>query len=247
LKDHWTVFHNDEKWAPLSFRGYFTIGAEYMNMRFPDKANEYYDKAQTTGAWDGNLLGNIIGYYIVKGDHRAALSFYEQMEQKKEYVAPTGTLNIAVLYMLDGNCGKAVRLATSFGPLKNHSGRIETVKKCETYKFEEYDLNNIQDVYSKQQLMKELGLEIERKPYLITLINSNEFNEGEELIELVQELSVVNLQSDIPEAIKYYKMEKELCVKLSKPVPEIVEKSIKVLEDYQNKVLIEGKYYKLDW
>ena len=60
LKDHWTVFHADEKWAPLSFRGYFTLGAQYVDMKFPDKAAEYYDKALATGAWDGNLLGNII-------------------------------------------------------------------------------------------------------------------------------------------------------------------------------------------
>ena len=68
-----------------------------------------------------------------------------------------------------------------------------------------------------------------------------------EILDLIRELAVVNLQSDIPEAIKYYKLERELLIKLGKPVPEIVERSIAVLDDYQYKVLVEGKYYKLEW
>jgi len=246
LKDHWTVFHNDEKWAPLSFRGYFTLGAEYMNMKFPDKAGEYYEKAQATGSWDGNLLSNIIGYYIVKGNHEAAVDFYEEMSKKGEYITPQGMFNISILYMINGSCDKAIRLATAFDPLSSQLKRIELVKKCKEYKFEKYDMNNIEDIHNKQQLMKSIGLEVERKPYLIALINSGEFNDTE-LIDLINELAIVNLQSDIPEAIKYYKMERDLYKKMNKPVPDIVEKSIAVLEDYQYKVLVEGKYYKLEW
>lgn len=279
LKDHWTVFHNDESWGPLSFRGYFTLGAEYMNMKFPDKAAEYYEKAQQTGYWDGNLLGNIIGYNIVKGNHAVAFAFYEEMERKQEFVSQNGVLNMAVLYMINGKCDKAVQLAVSFTPDATKLKRIEIVKKCKEYEFDKYDDTKIEDIHNKQQLMKSLGLEAERKPYLKMLIEINsttdphpdllpakekvgggpsfdkrgevedrgEFFSSEELIELINELAVVNLQSDIPEAVKYYKMEQDLYKKLSRDVPEIVEKSIKVLEDYQYKVLVEGKYYKLDW
>lgn len=284
LKDHWTVFHADEKWAPLSFRGYFTLGAIYIDMKFPDKAAEYYEKAYATGYWDGTLLSNSIGLNIVKGNHETAIHFYEEMEKKQEFVSNSGTLNIAVLYMLKGECNKAVQLATCFIPLSNQVKRIELVKKCREYEFGKYDMNNVQDIYNKQLQMKELGLEIERKPYLRLLIDLtlNPYPEGdgheaprsfrkgvggkvgkkqgvksqetedelfsnEEIISLVHELAVVNLQSDIPEAIKYYKLEKEFYQKKNFPVPEIVERSILALEDYSYKVLVEGKYYKIDW
>jgi tetratricopeptide (TPR) repeat protein len=304
LKDIWTAIHADEKWMPLSFRGYFTIGAQYVEMKFPDKAGEYYQKALETGSWDGNLLGNIIGYHILKGDHAAAINFYEEMLKKNEFITPTGTLNMAVLYMLNGNCEKAVQLATSFSPLSNQVKRIELIKKCDTYGFDKFDDTEIEDIYHKQELMKSLGLEVERKPYLMQLVgsvNRGEVNSEEmkdksiprasthpptpslvpkeggqfqplfsgkrgvvlseveglgelespftihETLDLIRELAVVNLQSDIPEAIKYYKLERELLIKLGKPVPDIVERSIAVLEDYQYKVLVEGKYYKLEW
>ena len=243
LKDHWTVFHADKKWAPLSFRGYFTLGALYVDMRFPDKAAEYYKKAEKTGSWDGNLLGNIIGYYILKGDHKAALNYYEKMMKKGEFITSQGTLNIAILYMLKSDCEKAISLASSFSPFKNQLKRVELINKCSELDFGKYEID-MQDIYHKQELMKELGLEIERKPYLIKLINSGEFS-GEELCDLIHELAVVNLQSDIPEAIKYYKMERDLYLELKNPVPEIVKKSITVLEEYQHKVLVEGKYYTL--
>ncbi len=278
LKDIWTAIHADEKWMPLSFRGYFTIGAQYVEMKFPDKAGEYYEKALSTGSWDGNLFGNIIGYHILKGDHAAAINFYEEMIRKNEFITPTGTLNMAVLYMINGNCERAAKLATSFSPLSNQVKRIELIRKCDTYGFDKFDDTEIEDIYHKQELMKELGLEIERKPYLMQLVGSDEVawkggtversnggmvknnptiphlhdSTGEHTgsplqLDLIRELAVVNLQSDVPEAIKYYKLERELLIKLGKPVPEIVEKSIAVLEDYQHKVLVEGKYYKLEW
>jgi hypothetical protein len=211
---------------------------------------------------------------------------------------------MAVLYMLNGNCEKAVQLATSFSPLSNQVKRIELIKKCDTYGFDKFDDTEIEDIYHKQELMKSLGLEVERKPYLMQLVgsvNRGEVNSEEmkdksiprasthpptpslvpkeggqfqplfsgkrgvvlseveglgelespftihETLDLIRELAVVNLQSDIPEAIKYYKLERELLIKLGKPVPDIVERSIAVLEDYQYKVLVEGKYYKLEW
>ena len=251
LKDHWTVFHNDEKWAPLSFRGYFTLGAEYIEMKFPDKAEEYYEKAVNTGFWDPNLLGNLIGLYIVKGDHVSALGFYERTEMQKEPVSPAGALNIAILYSLNGNCDKAVGLATSFSPLSSQLKRIELVKNCKSYDFSRYDINNVKDVYSKQLKMKELGFEIERKPYLMMLVERSGELKGqfsdEEIISFIHELAVVNLQSDIPEAIKYYKLEKDIYQKSGRPVPEIVDQSIAALEDYSYKVLVEGRHFKMDW
>jgi|GEM_PF-1118901 len=271
LKDIWTAIHADEKWGPLSFRGYFTLGAQYVDMKFPDRAAEYYDKALVTGAWDGNLLGNIIGFHILKGDHASAFKFYEKMVKRGEYLIPSGTLNMAVLYMLNGNCEKAVQLANSFSPLANQIKRVELVKKCNTYEFDKFDNTEISDIYHKQELMKVLGLEVERKPYLgllVAAVKREDVKSEEkeslslhasrltlhasrfttpELLDLIHELAVVNLQSDIPEAIKYYKMERDLYRKMNESVPEIITKSIAVLEDYQHKVLVEGKYYKLEW
>lgn len=318
LKDIWTALHADENWKPLSFRGYFTLGVEYLNMKFPDKTWEYYQKSIDTGYWDPNLLGNIIGYHIVKGNHKNAVQFYEEMQSKGEYITGTGTLNVAVIYMLSGNCEKAVKLATSFTPFANQVDRVELVKKCDTYGFDKFYDNDIQDIYNKQQLMKQIGLEIERKPYLMQLVGSvnrgevnseqmgsetvnrekstraynrglskhrpsdgqdvveraegshylspaqragetgethdstgPEFIEGtfttNETLDLIRELAVVNLQSDVPEAIKYYKMERDIRKKLNMEIPDIVEKSIAALDDYQYKVLVEGKNYKLEW
>jgi tetratricopeptide (TPR) repeat protein len=265
LKNHWTVFHADEKVAPLSFRGLFTLGAEYVNMKFPDKALEYYKKAFETGSWDGNLLSNMIGYYILKGDHISAINYYEEMIRRKEFITPNGVLNISVLYMINGNCDEAVRLATSFHPLTNQIKRVELVKQCEKHNFARFDNNSIEDIHEKQLLMKELGLEIERKPYLSWLlqatVNSETVNSEQKdsslltrhsslvtrHLSLLRELAVVNLQSDIPEAIFYYKMERDLHIKKGNPVPPIVEQSIHALEYYQHQVLVEGKYIKLDW
>ena len=308
LKDHWTVFHADQKVAPLSFRGYFTLGAEYVGMKFPDKAFEYYQKALDTGSWDGNLLSNIIGYHILKGDHSRAISYFEEMEKRGELITSSGVLNVSVLYMLRGNCERAVPLASSFNPFANQVARVELVKNCEKHNFARFDNNSVQDIHEKQLLMKELGLEIERKPYLRRLLQAtdsvlrtpntektdshrlrptdsehrknnskeksvsseassvaeesiNELSvssetrsvaesEGEHMgspLQLIRELAVVNLQSDIPEAIFYYKMERDLRQKMGKPVPEIVEKSIQALEHYKHQVLVEGKYLRLDW
>lgn len=244
LKDLWTVFHADEKWEPLSFRGYFSLGALYVEMGFPNKALEYYRKAEQTGSWDGNLLANILGYHILKGDHDAALENYKKMKGRGEYITSQGILNISVLYLLEGKCSEAIKLATSFSPLKSQLHRISLVKECPKYGFDKLKTDDVQDIYHKQELMKEIGLEVERKPYLKKLIDSGELVD-EELIDLVHELAVVNLQSDVPEAIKYYKMERALYREYNKSVPEIVDKSIRILEDYRHKVIIEGKYYKM--
>ena len=281
LKNHWTVFHADERVAPLSFRGLFTLGAEYVNMRFPDKAWEYYQKAIDTGSWDGNLLSNIIGYHILKGNHNRAISFFEEMEKRGELITSNGVLNTAVLYMLRGKCERAIQLASSFNPDIIQRKRVEIVKNCKEHNFARFDNNSIEDIYEKQLLMKELGLEIERKPYLKWLLiawknskslktsnplnplsqgdlNNNSLNpslrasrsswlENVSPLHIIRELAVVNLQSDIPEAIKYYKMERDLRQKMGKPVPEIVEQSIIALKHYKHQVLVEGKYLKLDW
>lgn len=284
LRDHWTVFHADEKWATLSFRGYFTLGAIYVDMKFPDKAAEYYKRSFDTGSWDGNLLSNMIGLYVLKGDHDSAVAFYESAKEKSEFITSNGILNTAVLYMLKGDCREALRLVSTVQPSASQMKRVSVIKNCEKYDFGKYEINNIKDIYNKQLQMKELGLEIERKPYLRLLIDLtlNPLNQGDglehtqdsiksnstpqppslsgkegvavqtpftaqETLELVHELAVVNLQSDIPEAIRYYRLEKELYQKLNRQPPEIVEKSISALEDYSHKVLVEGKYYKMEW
>lgn len=246
MKNIWTVLHADAEKQPLSFRGLFTIGAEYLNMKFPDKAWEYYQKSIDTGYWDPNLLGNIIGYHIVKGGHEQAIAFYEEMVKKGEYITSNGTLNIAYIYMIRGDCDTALKLNSTVAPDASELKRHDFLKKCRDHGFEKFDDNNIYDVYEKQKLMKDLEINVERKPYLKKLIESGEF-EGEKLIELVSDLAAIDLISDIPEAIKYYKYEVELYAKAGKPAPEVALRSIVMLEDYSRKVLEEGKYLPLEF
>ncbi|MBO4699000.1 hypothetical protein J5690_05245 [bacterium] len=246
MKNIWTVLHADAKKQPLSFRGLFTIGAEYLNMKFPDKAWEYYQKSVDTGYWDPVLLGNIIGYRIIKGRHDEALAFYEEMVKKGEYITSSGALNTAFIYMIRGNCDKALGIAGSYQPDASEIKISEKLKKCREYGFEKFNDSNIGDVYEKQKLMKNLDMNVERKPYLKKLIESGAF-EGEKLIEIVADLAAVDFISDIPEAIKYYKYEAELYEKAGKPVPEVVMRSIAVLEDYSHKVLDEGRYLPLEF
>jgi tetratricopeptide (TPR) repeat protein len=246
MENVWKVLHADAEKQPLSFRGLFTIGAEYLNMKFPDKAWEYYQKSIDTGYWDPNLLGNVIGYHIVKGDHEKAISFYEEMVKKGEYITSNGTLNIAYIYMIRGDCDTALKLVNTVAPDASELARYNSLKKCRDYGFEKFDESNIYDVYAKQKLMKELEINVERKPYLKKLIESGEF-EGDKLIELVADLAAVDLVSDIPEAIKYYKYEIELYAKAGKPAPEVALRSVVMLEDYSHKVLDEGKYLPLEF
>ena len=246
MKNNWIALHADEKKQPLSFRGLFTIGAEYLNMKFPDKAWNYYQKSIDTGYWDPNLLSNIIGYYIVKGQHDEAVAFYEEMLKKSEYITSGGALNIAAIYMVRGNCDKALGIAGHYQPDASELKRSNRLKKCREYGFEKFDDSKIEDIYEKQLLMKDLEMNVERKFYLKKLIASGQL-EGEKLIEIVADLAAVDFISDIPEAIKYYKYEAELYEKAGRPVPEIALRSIAVLEDYSHKVLDEGKYLPLEF
>ena len=246
MKNIWTVLHADAEKQPLSFRGLFTIGAEYLNMKFPDKAWEYYKQSIDTGYWDPNLLSNIIGYRIVKGQHDEAVAFYEEMVKKGEYITSSGVLNIAAIYMIRGNCDTALKMANSVIPDASEIKRSDRLKKCREYGFEKFDDGNIYDVYEKQKLMKDLEMNVERKFYLKKLIESGGF-EGEKLVELVAELAAIDFISDIPEAIKYYRYEIELCGKFGLPVPDIAVRSLAVLEDYSHKILDEGKYLPLEF
>ena len=245
LKNHWTVLHADKEWRPLSFRGLFTLGAQYMNMKFPDKAAKYYKKAEKTGYWDGNLFANFIGYNIIKGNHKEALRLFRLFAEKGEYVTDNGRLNIAILLMIDGKCHEAEEIVRRMHSAPLRKKKINIVKKCSQYGFNQFG-DSFKSIYSKQEKLKDLGLDVERKPYLKKLIERGEFKD-EELIDLIDQMAKVNFISDIPEAIKYYKLEKKLLEKLEKKVPEILNKTISALEDYSHKVLVEGKYYKLEF
>ena len=246
MKNIWTVLHADAEKQPLSFRGLFTIGAEYLNMKFPDKAWEYYQKSIDTGYWDPTLLSNIIGYHIVKGNHNEALAFYEEMIKKGEYITSNGILNIAFIHMVRGDCDTALRMANLIAPNAGELKRHGILMKCRDYGFEKFDDNNIYDIYQKQQKMKDLEVNVERKPYLKKLIESGEF-EGQKLVDLVAELAAIDLISDIPEAIKYYRYEIELCGKYGVQVPDVAIRSLAALEDYSQKILVDGKYLPLEF
>lgn len=66
-------------------------------------------------------------------------------------------------------------------------------------------------------------------------------------IYFTHELATLDLKSDIPEALEYYKLEKELRFKSSMNIPPILDKSIEVLSKYVDDVLVEHKYYKLNF
>lgn len=244
LKNTWTALRVDESWGEISFRGYFALGVRYVNMKFPDKAWEYYQKSVATGYADENQNGNIIGYYILKGDHDKALSFFSEKHLVNDY-SQKAVYNIATLYMIRGDCDRVEKMIT---PPRDKT-TVKTYNKlveCRKHNFARFDDKDMQQLYQKQLYMKEIYLEIERKPYLKTLIKSGEFD-GEKLLELVHELAVVDLQSDIPEAIEYYKAEKLLYLQMNRPVPAIIDQMIAVLEDYQYEILVEGKYTELNF
>ena len=244
LKNTWTALRVDESWGEISFRGYFALGVRYINMKFPDKAWEYYQKSVATGYSDENQNGNIIGYYILKGDHDKALSFFAGKHLVNDY-SQKAVYNIATLYMIRGDCDRVEKMIT---PPRDKSV-VKSYKKlteCRKHNFARFDDNDMQQLYQKQLYMKEIYLEIERKPYLKTLIRSGEF-EGDKLLELVHELAIVDLQSDIPEAIEYYKAEKALYLQMNRPVPDIIDQIIAALESYQYEILVEGKYTELNF
>jgi len=180
------------------------------------------------------------------GQHDEALAFYDEMVKKGEYITSNGVLNIAAIYMIRGDCDTALKLTDSVVPDASELKRSNRLKRCREYGFDKFDDGNIYDVYEKQKLMKDLEMNVERKPSLKKLIESGAFD-GEKLIELVSDLAAVDFISDIPEAVKYYKYAAGLYEKAGKPVPEVVASSIAVLEDYSRKVLDEGKYLPLEF
>ncbi len=244
LKNIWTALKADEVYKPLSFRGLFTIGANYMDMKFPDKAYEYYEKALKTNNYDGVLYANIIGYYLVKGDFDDALRFYNWTKSQNRYVLDSGRLYVAIIYTIRGECNKAVNIVNYIRKLPSFKKRIEFVENCRTYNFGHE--KTVEDFLKTSKRLKKLGFNVERKIFLKKLIKSGYFK-GEELIKLVDELAKINFISDIPEALKYYEMEKTLLKKERKQIPSILNKTILVLRDYKEKVLVKQKYFKIDF
>ena len=104
----------------------------------------------------------------------------------------------------------------------------------------------VEDFLKSSNTLKKLGFNIERKVFLKQLINSGYF-ENNELIELVDELAKIDFISDIPEAIKYYTIEKQLLKNNNKKIPVILNKTITALKIYEYKVLKEGKYFKINF
>jgi len=244
LKNIWTALKADEKYKPLSFRGLFTIGAKYMEMKFPDEAFKYYKKAIKTNNYDGILYANIIGYYLVKGDFDNALKFYNWTVNKKRYVFDSGRLYIAIIYTIKWKCNNALNIIKYIGNYPNLKNRIKFVKNCKKYKLG--NEKTVEDFLKSSNTLKKLGFNIERKVFLKQLINSGYF-ENNELIELVDELAKIDFISDIPEAIKYYNIEKQLLKNNNKKIPVILNKTITALKIYEYKVLKEGKYFKINF
>ncbi len=66
-------------------------------------------------------------------------------------------------------------------------------------------------------------------------------------IYFLHELATLNLKTDIPEALKYYKLEKELRLKNGEQISNLLDKTIYLLENYIHEVLVEHKYFKLNF
>ena len=113
------------------------------------------------------------------------------MTAKGEYIISSGAFNIAILYMINGDCDTALKIAKGYTPDASELKRYQLLEKCRDYGFDKFSDSNIYDVYAKQQKMKDLAMNIERKPYLKKLIESGEFT-GEKQIELVADLAAVD-------------------------------------------------------
>ncbi len=192
LENIYTALAVDSKWRPLSFRGLYTVGAFFLENGFPDIAYRYYDAAWRTGYYDSSLLGNIVLYHIVKGEHEKAISFYEECNRRGEPVSLPAFAEMAVIYAIAGDCTKAretfARLSPSYG--KEALPHWEVVNAC----------NGWQAVSTEEKItfLKKRGLVVETRPLYMSL-----FTTGKEEFSLRQDYLKILAQYDVPAAFRF--------------------------------------------
>lgn len=98
----------------------------------------------------------------------------------------------------------------------------------------------------KAEVLSRLGkLSAGAKPIYRDLIEKE--GSVKEKIELMQTLAVLDMKTDVPEAIEYLRKEQTLLLESGNQVPVVISKTIELLEDYSRDILIDGKYYFPDW
>jgi len=103
------------------------------------------------------------------------------------------------------------------------------------------------NLFLKAAILENLGkLKIGAIPVYEKIIKNGDLSK-DELIQAHHTLAVLLIKSDIIKSINYFKLEKSLIIESKQQVPELLEKTIAVLEKYQHDILVEGKYYKLDF
>lgn len=244
LRNIWTVLHADERWRPLSFRGLYALGAQYMDMRFPDKAFEYYQKAHATGYRDQTLAGNTILYFIVKGDMERAEAIFEEYAKKSEVVENAlARLHLAYYSMSRGDCAHAKDLLAGV-KAPDLQKEFRVVAGCEKQGFIDDDAPAVLD--AKILKLKELHLDALMKYYIRKRLAQLSFHVAE-YRQYAELLAQVNLLTDVPEAIIWYDHTVAAYRDSALEIPPHLAGIVKILTQYQHEVLVEGRYYRLDF
>lgn len=191
LANIYTALAADSKWRPLSFRGLYTVGAFFLENGFPDIAYQYYQAALQTGYYDSSLLGNIVLYHIVKGEHEKAISLYEEYDRRGEPVSLPAFAEMAVIYTIKGDCAKArktfARLSPGYEPeALRHREVVDACREWQTISAEE-----------KIIFLKERGFAVEARPLYMSL-----FDDGRGLSLRKGYLKML-AQHDVPAAFRF--------------------------------------------
>jgi len=200
MSDIYTVLLADHQWRPISFRGLYTIGAFYMDAGFPDIAYRYYRASLATGYYDASLLGNILSYYIVKGDHAAAIRYFEEREHRKEAVSSPAFAHMAVIYAIQGDCPRAEATIQRL-PAGVFEQQRALVAQCA-------DLagKNAED---KIDMLRSLGLFVEARPLYEHLLYNDDTHPEEIKKDRLRELIDILARHDVLFAFLIVKLSSE--------------------------------------
>lgn len=210
LRDHVTVFSADVRWRPLSFRAISTLGAEYLRKGYPDVAWIFYRKALTLGAWDENLLGNVIGYFAVKGQHKQVFSFFDAWRKKGEWVSPEGLSIIGVLYAIQGECDRKDYIKKILPDLPELRQAVGAMDKCDAFASDRFDEGREAVVRRKDRILA-TGLRIEAIAFLHELINEHVSGASyEEYTGWLDEAIAISIRYDVPRTLEFLNKKRAL-------------------------------------
>jgi len=232
---------------------YTNLIGYYLKKGDLQKAEEIYEKMPGQLKIFGILRVNLAYMFLLTGECEKALSLVPDMEKK--YAADIKAVQSCSSYKDKDNliysrdvfdeCMAEIDdtgycMAKSLAEKKEYLHALMYINDSERKNSDVLEVIKLKaDI-----LLKVDKLKITAKPYLKQLIKIED--DLDEKIEYIDKLAFINLISDIPEALKYYRMEKDLLEKSGRNIPVLLEKTIAVLAQYIDDVLVKGKHYKLD-